>query len=62
VFIKVVGMSFTEMVATNDWKPFQSCYCWTARLYENNKKQLEKKPRTQMTFNIWGQTLAKHAR
>jgi hypothetical protein len=55
-------MSFTEMVATNDWKPFQSCYCWTARLYENNKKQLEKKPRTQMTFNIWGQTLAKHAR
>jgi hypothetical protein len=25
VFIKVDGMSFTEMFAANDWKPFQSC-------------------------------------
>jgi hypothetical protein len=21
-----VGMSFTEMIAADDWKPFQSCY------------------------------------
>jgi hypothetical protein len=26
VFIKVVGTSFTEMFAANDWKPFQSCW------------------------------------
>jgi hypothetical protein len=26
VFIKVVGTSFTEMFAANDWKPFQSCF------------------------------------
>jgi hypothetical protein len=26
VFKKVVGTSFTEMFAANDWKPFQSCY------------------------------------
>jgi hypothetical protein len=25
VFIKVVGTSFTEMFAANDWKPFQFC-------------------------------------
>jgi hypothetical protein len=25
VFLKVVGRSFTEMFAANDWKPFQSC-------------------------------------
>jgi short-subunit dehydrogenase len=25
VFIKVVGTSFTEMFAANDWNPFQSC-------------------------------------
>jgi hypothetical protein len=25
VFIKVVGISFTEMFAANDWKPFESC-------------------------------------
>jgi hypothetical protein len=28
----LVGMSFTEMFAANDWKPFQSCFHSNSRL------------------------------